>query len=129
MVCLSAFSLLKFTLCFLGCSANTRNSNIAAKVVHQARQHRVQRLKHARAEASKEVEGYKKRKEHEYKLFKSKHTGSTQNSQSQVDKGTDTKLAAIQKAYESHKEAVVEKLLNRIVLVKSELHHNLEKVQ
>ncbi|KAF8578038.1 V-type ATPase [Ramaria rubella] len=101
----------------------------AAKVVQQVRQHRVQRLKDARAEAIKEVEEYKKQKQHEHEVFESKHTGSTQNSQSQVDKDTDTKLAAIQKAYESHKEAVVEKLLDRIVLFKPELHRNLERVQ
>lgn len=61
----------------------------AAKVVQQARQRssvvallllsevtlsldRVQRLKDARSEASKEVEGYKMQKEQEYKVFESK---------------------------------------------------------
>jgi len=101
----------------------------AAKVVQQARQYRVQKLKDARAEASKEVEEYKKQKEREYKAFESKHAGSTQNSQSLVDKDTDSKLVEIKNAYQGKKDAVMQKLLDRVVLVKPELHRNLEKLQ
>ncbi|KAF8489317.1 V-type ATPase [Gautieria morchelliformis] len=101
----------------------------AAKVVQQARQHRVQRLKDARAEANREVEEYKRQKEQEYKAFESKHAGSTQYSQSRVDKETDAKIAAIESAYQGRKEAVVQLLLDRVVLVKPELHRNLKTAE
>jgi V-type H+-transporting ATPase subunit G len=108
----------------------------------------VQRLKDARAEANREVEEYKRQKEQEYKAFERKvrfqylepvhkltlcltlqHAGSTQNSQSQVDKETDAKIAAIKSAYEGRKDAVVQLLLDRVVLVKPELHRNLKKAE
>ncbi|KIJ55691.1 hypothetical protein M422DRAFT_24235 [Sphaerobolus stellatus SS14] len=100
----------------------------ASKVVQQARQYRVQRLKDARSEATKEVEKYKQQKDEDFKAFESKHAGSTENLQTQVDKETDVKLKAIREQYESRKEDVVQKLLDRVVLVQPELHRNLKKV-
>ncbi|TDL24075.1 V-type ATPase [Rickenella mellea] len=101
----------------------------AAKVVQQARQYRVQRLKDARTEATKEIEEYKKLKEREYQEFESSRHGTTQSTQSAVDKETDGKLTEITAAYEKSKAAVVVKLLNRVVLVKPELHRNLKKLE
>jgi V-type H+-transporting ATPase subunit G len=46
-----------------------------------------------------------------------------------VDKDTESKLSGIKTAYEGKKDAVVQKLLDRVVLVKPELHRNLEKLQ
>ena len=55
--------------------------------------------------------------------------GTTQTSQSAIDKETDTKLAEITQAYNGNKDQVVKKLLDRVVLVKPELHRNLTKIE
>ncbi|KAI0641969.1 H+-ATPase G subunit-domain-containing protein [Trametes meyenii] len=101
----------------------------AAKVVQQARQYRVQRLKDARSEAAREIEEYKKSKEAEFKAFEASHAGNTQNAQASVDRETEAKQKEIRVQYESNKDKVVKKLLDRVVLVKPELHRNLEKVE
>ncbi|EAU90247.1 hypothetical protein CC1G_11571 [Coprinopsis cinerea okayama7 len=99
----------------------------AAKIVQQARQYRVQRLKDARAEASREIEEYKKAKEAEFRAFESSHAGTTSVAQSTVDRETEEKLAVINESYDRNKDAVVTKLLDRVVLVHNELHRNLKK--
>ncbi|RDX54249.1 V-type ATPase [Lentinus brumalis] len=101
----------------------------AAKVVQQARQYRVQRLKDARSEAAKEIEAYKASKDQEFKAFEASHAGTTQAAQVSVDKETAIKQQEIRAQYESNKDKVVQKLLNRVVLVKPELHRNLTKLE
>jgi len=100
----------------------------AAKIVQQARQYRVQRLKDARAEATKDIEEYKRAKEQEFLAFESSHAGTTSSAQTAVDKETEMKLQEISESYATAKDKVVEKLLDRVVLVKPELHRNLRKV-
>jgi len=101
----------------------------AAKVVQQARQYRTQKLKDARTEASKEIEAYKQSKQREFQSFEASHTGATQSIQASVDKDTELKLKAISDSYNQNKETVVNKLLDRVVLVHPELHRNLRKVE
>ncbi|KAF9499582.1 V-type ATPase, partial [Pleurotus eryngii] len=101
----------------------------AAKIVQQARQYRVQKLKDARTEASKEIDEYKKVKEKEFKAVESSHAGITSSAQSAVDKETEVKLQQITDSYNQNKDKVVKKLLDRVVLVKPELHRNLTKVE
>ena len=55
--------------------------------------------------------------------------GTTQSSQSNIDKKTEAELTDIDKLYEQNKEDVVKKLLDRVVLVKPELHRNLSRVE
>ncbi|KAJ7834107.1 H+-ATPase G subunit-domain-containing protein [Mycena leptocephala] len=101
----------------------------AAKIVQQARQYRVQKLKDARSEASKEIDEYKKAKEEEFKAFESSHAGTTSNAQTAVDRETEVNLKNITDSFNKNKDHVVKKLLDRVVLVKPELHRNLAKVQ
>ncbi|KAJ7245115.1 H+-ATPase G subunit-domain-containing protein [Mycena haematopus] len=101
----------------------------AAKIVQQARQYRVQKLKDARSEAAKEIDEYKKAKEQEFKAFESSHAGTTSNAQTAVDRETEVSLKAITDSYNNNKDEVVKKLLDRVVLVKPELHRNLTKVR
>jgi len=89
----------------------------------------VQRLKDARAEASKEIEQYKQAKEEEFRAFESSHAGTTSTAQTAVDKETDEKLKAINEAFNKSRDMVVKKLLDRVVLVKPELHRNLKKLE
>lgn len=60
-------------------------------------------------------------------LNASQHADDTSDTQSAVDKETDAKLAQIAESYKNNKDAVVKKLLDRVVLVKPELHRNLKK--
>lgn len=57
------------------------------------------------------------------------HAGSTQTAQAAVDQESEIKLQEITDAYNKNKDQVVKKLLDRVVLVKPELHRNLKKVQ
>ncbi|KDR80508.1 hypothetical protein GALMADRAFT_240799 [Galerina marginata CBS 339.88] len=99
----------------------------AAKIVQQARQYRVQKLKDARAEASKEIEEYKKAKEEEFKAFEASHAGTTSTTQAALDKDTDIKLQEIDEIFTKKKTDVVNTLLSRATLVQPELHRNLKK--
>ncbi|KAJ4473813.1 H+-ATPase G subunit-domain-containing protein, partial [Lentinula aciculospora] len=101
----------------------------AAKIVQDARQYRIQKLKDARTEATKEIEEYHKAKEAEFKKFEASHAGTTSKAQAAVDKDTEVKLKSITDSYDSHKDDVVRKLLDRVTQVKPELHRNLKKVQ
>ena len=49
--------------------------------------------------------------------------------QATVDKETEAKLRAISQQYENNKDAVVKKLLDRVILVQPELHRNLKKLE
>ncbi|KAF9054371.1 H+-ATPase G subunit-domain-containing protein [Panaeolus papilionaceus] len=99
----------------------------AAKIVQQARQYRIQRLKDARAEASKEIEEYKRSKEHEFSAFEASHAGTTSTTQAALDKDTDAKLLEIDAVFNAKKDVVINNLLSRAILVKPELHRNLKK--
>ena len=54
--------------------------------------------------------------------------GLIESAQSTVDKETDAKLRAVQKSFAKNRDPVVRKLLDRVVLVKPELHRNLTKL-
>ncbi|KAI5999598.1 V-type ATPase [Pisolithus albus] len=99
----------------------------AAKIVQQARQYRVQRLKDARSEATREIEEYRRVKDDEFKAFEASHAGNISNVQVAVEKETDIKLQSISQVFEVRKDQVLRKLLDRVVLIKPELHRNLKK--
>jgi V-type H+-transporting ATPase subunit G len=117
-------------------------------LIYLAGADRTQRLKDAHSEATKEIEAYKAQKEQEFKAYEAsvrtilsishdgfradprgrQHAGNTQSVQAAVDKETDSKLTVISQQFEGNKDAVVKKLLDRVILVKPELHRNLEKL-
>ncbi|KAI5992587.1 V-type ATPase [Pisolithus orientalis] len=99
----------------------------AAKIVQQARQYRVQRLKDGRSEATREIEVYRRAKEDEFKAFEASYAGSISNAEVAVEKETDVKLQSITETFEAQKDQVLRKLLDRVVLIKPELHRNLKK--
>ncbi|KAF5388653.1 hypothetical protein D9757_004812 [Collybiopsis confluens] len=101
----------------------------AAKIVQEARQYRVQKLKDARTEAAKEIEEYKKAREGEFKKFEASHAGSTSEAETAIDKETEVKLKVITESYNKGSDEVVQKLLARVTQVKPELHRNLRKAQ
>jgi len=99
----------------------------ASKIVQQARQYRVQKIKDARAEALKEIDAYKREKEQEYTTFEASHAGTTSTTQAALDMDTDIKLKEIDAVFERKKDHIVESLLARAMLVHLELHRNLKK--
>ncbi|KAL9713620.1 hypothetical protein Ac2012v2_003231 [Leucoagaricus gongylophorus] len=99
----------------------------AAKIVQEARQYRIQKLKAAHTEASKEIDEYKKVKETEFKAFEVSRIGTTSNAQASIDRETDVKLQEISDSYSKNKDVVTKKLLDRVILVKPEAHRNLKK--
>jgi len=60
-------------------------------------------------------------------LILSQHVGATKTKQSAIDKETDDKLVILKDSYQANKDAVVKKLLDRLLLVKTELHPNMKK--
>jgi len=101
----------------------------AAKVVQEARQYRVQRLKDARSEAQKEIDEYRRSKDAEFAKIEEKTRGSTASAQTEVDRETETKLLTVKEAFNKNKDAVVKKLLDRVILVEPKLHRNLTKLE
>lgn len=73
------------------------------------------------------MEAYKAKKEAELKEFEAKHEGVTKTNQANIDKETEEKLATLEASYRQNKDKVVKKLLDRVLLVKTELHPNLKK--
>jgi len=61
-------------------------------------------------------------------LIPSQHAGATKTKQSAIDKETDEKLIVLKDSYQSNKDAVVKRLLDRLLLVKTELHPNMKKL-
>ena len=55
--------------------------------------------------------------------------GSTEEAQVEVDRDTDLKLVAVREAFNKNKGTVVEKLLDRVVLVEPKLHRNLTRAE
>lgn len=84
-------------------------------------------MKDARSEATKEIEEYRRVKEDEFKAFEASYAGNISNSQVAVEKETDDKLQSITEVFEAQKDQVLRKLLDRVVLIKPELHRNLKK--
>lgn len=108
---------------------------------------RTQKLKDARSEAQKDIDAYRAQKEEEFKAFEGKvdfimfqplsnsrflipsqDAGATKTKQSAIDKETDEKLIVLKESYQVNKDAVVKRLLDRVLLVKTELHPNMKKL-
>ncbi|KAJ3102304.1 H(+)-transporting V1 sector ATPase subunit G [Phlyctochytrium planicorne] len=96
----------------------------ASKIVTKARQHRVQRLKDARAEALKEIETLKAEKNKEFVNFEKTHSGSTDESFSKVNLETDAKIEEVKAAYLKNKDQVIQKILAQLVNVDPKVHPN-----
>ncbi|KAF8329526.1 H+-ATPase G subunit-domain-containing protein [Cantharellus anzutake] len=101
----------------------------AANIVQEARKYRVQRLRDARSEAQKEIDEYRQSKEAEFASIESGKQSLIDGAQLQADKETEAKLAIVKESFAKNREAVVQKLLDRVILVEPKLHRNLRKEQ
>jgi len=100
----------------------------ASRIVQQARQYRVQKLKDARTEATKEIEDYITAKGQEFRDFEASHAGTTSTTQVALDNDTDNRIREIEAVFKRKKDDVVNSLLARATLVHPKLHRNLKKV-
>lgn len=57
------------------------------------------------------------------------HDGTQSQAQRQVEEETAKKVAAIEEEFNQNKAKVVDKLMDRVVQVKQELHRNAVKVE
>ncbi|CAD6574507.1 MAG: H(+)-transporting V1 sector ATPase subunit G [Cyphobasidiales sp. Tagirdzhanova-0007] len=109
----------------------------AAKIVQKAREYRNQRVKDARGEAAKEIDAYKTKQEAEFDNFDkedmhingghSQHSGDNDTMQASLDKSTDSQLDKIRTMFGDNRQAVVDKLLDRVIEVQPALHKNYKK--
>ncbi|KAG0174055.1 H(+)-transporting V1 sector ATPase subunit G, partial [Apophysomyces sp. BC1021] len=96
----------------------------AAKIVLNAKQYRVQRLKDARSEAAKDIDQLKAQKNSEYQNSVAQHSGESDQSLGKVDQETEVKIAEIKAKYSEHKETAMGQLIEAIVNVKPAPHQN-----
>ncbi|KXS17564.1 H+-ATPase G subunit [Gonapodya prolifera JEL478] len=90
----------------------------AAKIVAKARQYRIQRLKDARTEATKEIEALKSQKAADFSTFEKQFLGSADETVSKVTAETDEKLKDVEVLFKKNKDQVLAKLLAEVVAVK-----------
>ncbi|KAI9225303.1 MAG: H+-ATPase G subunit-domain-containing protein [Piptocephalis tieghemiana] len=96
----------------------------ASKIVAKARQYRVQRLKDARTEASKEIEELKARRASEFQHMEQGDSGSADAFVKDLQKDTQEKIDAVRQAYDANNEKVISFLLNKIIDVEAKVHPN-----
>lgn len=98
----------------------------ASKIVTKSRQYRVQRLKDARTEATKEIESLKAEKNKEFALYEKQFSGSSDDAFSKLNAETEVRLAEVQEVYKKNRALVIEKMLAAAVNVEPTIHANVK---
>ncbi|KAJ1969648.1 hypothetical protein H4R35_006082 [Dimargaris xerosporica] len=101
----------------------------AAKTVERARQYRVQKLKEARSEAAKEIEELRAKKTNELAQYEQQHSGSSDQLAKQIEADTEVKIRELEQAFATHKDKVIQKLLETLTQVEANVHPNVRKVE
>ncbi|KAJ1986074.1 hypothetical protein H4R33_003570 [Dimargaris cristalligena] len=101
----------------------------AAKTVDRARQYRVQKLKDARSEAAKEIDELKARKTAELAQYEQQHTGSSGQLASEIEVNTQNEINQLEQAFNTHREEVLNKLLEIVTKVDPQIHPNAKPVE
>ncbi|KAN0031349.1 hypothetical protein ACTFIV_005213 [Dictyostelium citrinum] len=83
----------------------------AQKIVADARQDRVQKLKKAVEEAEKEIKEFREKKDKEYKEYESKYLGASSETASQLATNANKEIETIRTATTANKEKVVDLLI------------------
>ncbi|EGF83982.1 hypothetical protein BATDEDRAFT_84701 [Batrachochytrium dendrobatidis JAM81] len=96
----------------------------ASKIVAKSRQYRVQRLKDARLEASKEIEALKCQQSIQFQKFEQQFSGDSDDSVIKAQQQTEESLVEINAAVLKNKGAVIDKLLSTIVKCEPKIHVN-----
>lgn len=93
----------------------------AQKIVQKAREYRMKRVKDAKVEAQREIEGYKRQKEEEFKKFEAEHKQGNKKAEEDANKDAETKVKEIETAARKAGDKVVEDLLRAITDVRPEV--------
>ncbi|RKP12842.1 G subunit of V-type ATPase, partial [Piptocephalis cylindrospora] len=85
---------------------------------------RVQRLKDARTEASKEIEELKARRASEFQNMEQGDSGSADAFTKDLEKDTQSKIDNVRQCYNNNNEKVVAHLLDKVTKVEAKVHPN-----
>ncbi|XP_007444702.1 V-type proton ATPase subunit G 1 [Python bivittatus] len=96
----------------------------AAEKVAEARKRKNRRLKQAKEEAQAEIEQYRLQREKDFKAKEAAALGSHGISTTEVEQGTQEKMAILQDNFQKNREEVLNSLLNLVFDVKPEIHSN-----
>ncbi|KAH0562791.1 V-type proton ATPase subunit G [Cotesia glomerata] len=96
----------------------------AADKVTEARKRKARRLKQAKEEAQDEIEKYRQEREKQFKEFEAKHMGSKEGVAARIDADTKLKIEEMNSQLSTHKDAVIQKILELVYDIKPELHRN-----
>jgi len=98
----------------------------AAEKVAEARKRKNRRLKQAKEEAAAEIERFRAEREKGFREYEQKHMGSRDDVAVRIENETKEKIVEMSKDVGTHKEKVINDILQRIISdVKPELHRNL----
>ena len=84
----------------------------AQEIVQAARTYRSQKVKAAKADAAKEIEEYKQKKESEFQAIKTQSSSADADVEKLADSGSKEEIKAFQATAEKGKPAVVKILMN-----------------
>ncbi|XP_057325562.1 V-type proton ATPase subunit G [Microplitis mediator] len=96
----------------------------AADKVTEARKRKARRLKQAKEEAQDEIEKYRQEREKQFKEFEAKHMGSKEGVAARIDADTKLKIEEMNSQLLTHKDPVIQKILELVYDIKPELHPN-----
>ncbi|ODQ68251.1 V-type ATPase [Nadsonia fulvescens var. elongata DSM 6958] len=96
----------------------------AHEIVQTARAFRTNRLRAAKADASKDIEEYKAEKEQEFRKYEASHSGSNDQAEKDAELAVQSQLDEIKQQASSTKASVVDKLIQAVTTPQPELHIN-----
>ncbi len=96
----------------------------AAEKVSDARKRKARRLKQAKEEAQDEIEKYRQEREKQFREFEAKHMGSKEDVAARIDADTRVKIEEMNSQLNTHRNAVMMKILDLVYDIKPELHKN-----
>ncbi|XP_023339220.1 V-type proton ATPase subunit G [Eurytemora carolleeae] len=96
----------------------------AAEKVSEARKRKNRRLKQAKEEAQQEIEKYKQERELEFKNNEAKHVGSKEDIAAKIEMDTKVKIEAMNRSVATHKDPVIDSLIQLVVDIKPTIHKN-----
>ncbi|KAI8868121.1 V-type ATPase [Ramicandelaber brevisporus] len=96
----------------------------AAKIVEQARQYRLNRLREARVQAAAEIDALKSAKAKELQQYESEHSGSTSAAFDSVKQSTLGQLKAVADAFDTNRDAALKLLIDGTLKVEPKVHTN-----
>jgi len=96
----------------------------AAEKVSEARKRKARRLKQAKDEAQSEIDKFKQDREKQFKEYEANHLGSQGDVALKIKSDTATRIDSQNKQVSTHKDAVIERILQLVKDISPECHTN-----